>query len=225
MTTERDMKRKQSAQTCILSKRICYDDDPIIYRPVSFRITDSQNTEMFNHLRKYGYVVIDNVLDNTEVRVAQDLFWRFMHGLDMGINMTNPKTWHNWPGNSSNGIICDHGIGQSEFMWNIRVKVKNVFETLYFRNPDEPWNKQNRGLMTSFDGACAFRPSIVSNWKTKRGLYHVDKDQCIQGLVNLFDSDSETGGFVVLPKSHKRYDRNTFFLHPHVIIHITDIQN
>lgn len=64
-------------------------------------------------------------------------------------------------------------------------------------------------LLTSFDGCGAFRPPEVNaEWLTRGGWFHVDqngnikKDKCcIQGLLNLFPSGPEDGGFVVVPKS------------------------
>ena len=73
-------------------------------------------------------------------------------------------------------------------------------------------------LLTSFDGANAFRPwRLNKQWKTSGGWYHVDQNHllpdgsqrgkvCIQGLVTLLDASSDTGGLVVVPRSHKDHE-------------------
>eukprot|EP01052_Picozoa_sp_SAG31_P028996 SAG31_NODE_2845_length_5009_cov_1.983299_3_plen_237_part_00 len=66
------------------------------------------------------------------------------------------------------------------------------------------------------DGGNAFRPwRRHKEWLTEGGWYHVDQNArlpgqqgrvCVQGLVSLTVADEETGGLVVLPKSHVQHD-------------------
>jgi hypothetical protein len=72
------------------------------------------------------------------------------------------------PGSSDIGLLNDHGIGQSEFMWYIRgnPNVKKVFSYI--------WNSNE--LFTSFDGAGCYRNWYFNKkWKTKSGWYHCDQ--------------------------------------------------
>ncbi|CAF3110099.1 unnamed protein product [Rotaria sp. Silwood2] len=103
------------------------------------------------------------------------------------------------------GLVNDEGIGQSEFMWFLRgnPNIKKVFSHI--------WNSNE--LFVSFDGAGCFRNWHLNiKWKTSSSWYHCDQnpfkkpDRCsIQGLVSLTDSDESTGGFVVVPDSHKYF--------------------
>lgn len=82
--------------------------------------------------------------------------------------------------------------------------MKNVFARL--------WN--TRQLLVSFDGCGTFRDwRYNSTWKTKDGWEHVDQNPkikpsrcCIQGLVSLTDQNEQTGGLVVYPGTHFRFN-------------------
>lgn len=72
------------------------------------------------------------------------------------------------PGLPEVGIINDHGIGQSEFLWYIRgnPNIKKIFSSIW--NSDE--------LFVSFDGAGCYRNWHRNpQWKTESGWYHCDQ--------------------------------------------------
>lgn len=72
------------------------------------------------------------------------------------------------PGSPEVGIINDHGIGQSEFLWYIRANpnVKKIFSSI--------WNSNE--LCVSFDGAGCYRNwHRNAQWKTQSGWYHCDQ--------------------------------------------------
>lgn len=72
------------------------------------------------------------------------------------------------PGSFEIGIINDHGIGQSAFLWYIRgnPNVKKVFSSI--------WNSNE--LFTSYDGAGCYRNwHRNKEWKTESGWYHCDQ--------------------------------------------------
>jgi hypothetical protein len=97
-------------------------------------------------------------------------------------------------------------MGQSAFMWNIRSnrQVKRVYERM--------WNRSD--LLVSFEGCGIFRDwSYNERWKTENGWNHVDQNPnskpnrcCIQGFVSLTDQNESTGGLIVYPKSHLRFN-------------------
>jgi hypothetical protein len=109
------------------------------------------------------------------------------------------------PSFSTHGVISGNGIGQSDFLWNIRSnrQVKKVFSRI--------WNSQQ--LLVSFDGCGIFRDWRYNPlWKTTGGWNHVDQnpkekpDRCsIQGFVSLTDQSEKTGGLVVYPRTHLRF--------------------
>jgi len=109
------------------------------------------------------------------------------------------------PSFSTHGVINGSGIGQSDFLWNIRSnrQVKRVFAHI--------WNDQN--LLVSFDGCGVFRDWRYNpTWKTNGGWNHVDQnpklkpDQCcVQGFVSLTDQSEKTGGLIVYPGTNLRF--------------------
>lgn len=114
----------------------------------------------------------------------------------------NIKTWNVMPIDWSTGISTGYGSGQADFNWYIRTrpKVRAAYEKI--------WKTED--LIVSFDGFNLFRPwQLNEEWKTNNGWYHVDQTprkghtglQCIQGLVNLYDTTPETGGLTVVPDS------------------------
>ncbi|CAF1605803.1 unnamed protein product [Rotaria sp. Silwood1] len=122
------------------------------------------------------------------------------------IRRGQPETWSNpWLTSSTHGIINGYGIGQSDFLWNVRSnrQVKKVYSQI--------WNTEQ--LLVSFDGCGIFRDWHNNpEWKTRSGWYHVDQNPknkpdrcCIQGFVTLTDQNEKTGGLIVFPRSHLRF--------------------
>ncbi|CAJ1429042.1 unnamed protein product [Effrenium voratum] len=160
------------------------------------------------HLRDEGYVVFREALGPEEVEHATDLFWKYMGLSTQGkVCREDPLSWQspNWPGQCYNGLINSGGVGQSEFMWYVRTRqrVLEAFASL--------WQVEPADLLASFDGCCAFRPDARS--RTRGGWFHTDQNglttgsdfACAQGLVSLTHSDACTGGFAVIPRSHKHH--------------------
>lgn len=163
------------------------------------------------HLVNEGFVVIKGVTDDTQVKTAYDLLWEFLEDADVGqaVNRKDANTWwsgrdgHGWAGATDDGIIQGRGIGQSEVLWFLRglPPVRKVFSEL--------WGTEQ--LVSSFDGAGVFRPyGIHREFKiTKKNWYHLDQAHykrglhCVQGLITLKDATEETGGLVVVPRSHR----------------------
>jgi hypothetical protein len=108
---------------------------------------------------------------------------------------------------STHGVLNGNGIGQSDFLWNVRLnhQVKKVFARI--------WNTQQ--LLTSFDGSGVFRDWRYNpTWKTNGGWNHVDQNPkvkpdkcCIQGLVSLTDQNEKTGGLIVYPGTHLNFTK------------------
>ena len=77
-------------------------------------------------------------------------------------------------------------------------------------------------LITSYDGGNAFRPwEARPDWKTQGGWWHCDQNGtrparsglvCVQGLVLLTPANEYTGGFCVIPGSHRDHEA---FSHRH----------
>lgn len=109
------------------------------------------------------------------------------------------------PSFSTHGVISGSGVGQSEFLWNVRSneRVKKIFAHI--------WNTTQ--LLTSFDGCGIYRDWRYNpSWKTQGGWNHVDQNPikkqdrcCIQSLVSLTDQNEKTGGLIVYPKTHLNF--------------------
>ncbi|CAF0993225.1 unnamed protein product [Adineta ricciae] len=144
-----------------------------------------------DYLNENGYVVISDFLENVSNGTIQ---------------RHDPQTWsNNWPSFSTHGVVSGNGIGQSDFLWNIRSNpfIKQVFTQI--------WNDPQ--LLVSFDGCGIFRDwRYDSSWKTQGGWNHVDQNPkvkpdrcCIQGLISLTDQNETTGGLIVYPKTYLRF--------------------
>ena len=135
---------------------------------------DCNDPEMIDYLREHGYAVVKGVCCEKDILRARELYWKF---LKEQANMLpdNPTTWtdENFSkvGSIKTGIIFYRGIGQSDFLWFMRLLplVKIVFSKIY----------NTMDLISSFDGANMFRPwhspEADEYTKTEAGWYHVDQ--------------------------------------------------
>ena len=165
------------------------------------------------YLQEHGYVVIKGVASALEVEQGQAKLWDFLKGYGMLPDQVESWTDSNFlqVGSSRTGILSEKGINQSDFLWHARLlpKVKAAFAAIY----------KESNLISSFDGGNIFRPwhnrSIPDSEyiQTAHGWFHVDQGrdqrgmQCVQGLVSFKDADAHTGGFCVIPGSHKHHDK------------------
>jgi len=175
----------------------------------SFRF-EVDDPRAYEHFAEQGYVVIASALEGEETGRAVDLFWNWYETVTSGqVRRDSTESWGGsaWCGQKGNGITGFSGIGQSEFMWFVRTRprVLSAFARI--------WGvKEADDLLVSFDGCGTFRPPTVNpTWRTKGGWFHTDQNgcftgsdfKCAQGLVTLYDQDATTGGFAVIPGSHK----------------------
>ena len=169
----------------------------------------------YEYLEEHGFVVFSNVADNEELKELETLFWDMVTDRNIRIKEKDKTTWSNreWIGRLDVGTIPT--CGQSAFMWRSRVISKQVFVSLYTY-------LSNNGLIdiegvtseskfiSSFDGAGAIRDSSQIEWRGFQNWYHTDYDPIknpdvtlYQGFLNIYDCDETTGGFCVIPGSHK----------------------
>lgn len=192
---------------------------------------DQSETQAFlEHLDLHGYAIAGSVATKNDINRGKILLWDFLEGKggseegnDTGVRRDDVTTWGDyfdnesglgkyakrWPGDPQTGIISSNGIGHSPFMWHLRLLpgVSQTFSAI--------WNVPPQDLITSFDGANAFRPwKYNAQWKTESGWFHVDQnafnpgkeEKCsVQGLLTLTAADSSTGGLVIVPGSHKHF--------------------
>jgi len=171
----------------------------------------SGSDESIDYLDEHGYVIIKEALSKAEAKKTLDLLWDYLEDLGTGIDRSDPETWNDdrWPTCAHGGIMPSYGIGHSESQWFLRSipNVKKAFAKI--------WDTEE--LLTSFDAVSLWRPwNINPEWKTENGRswFHIDQHpisrpgkQCIQGLVNLLPTSKEVGGNVVIPGSHKFFEK------------------
>jgi ectoine hydroxylase-related dioxygenase (phytanoyl-CoA dioxygenase family) len=176
----------------------------------AYRFAFEDSNAWKTYLDENGFVVIKQVADTNHIAKATDLMWQFLEALETGIDRHNPNTWinNNWPMAFATGIISQHGIGQSDFMWYCRLipGIRRIFETI--------WDQKE--LLVSYDGAGIFRSPEYNKTKANGSWYHIDQNpthqpgRCaIQGALNLLPSSQKDGGFLVLPGSHRIFSAFT----------------
>lgn len=191
---------------------------------------DAADTKGYlDYLDEHGYCVIAEAADPSAVATGKRLLWDFLEsgdpdGRHLGdveteILRDDISTWGDdrWGCKVSmpeSGILGSGGIGHSAFLWHSRLQpaVRAVFSAI--------WGTES--LLTSFDGANAFRPWAENlHWITEGGWYHVDQGKtrpdkcCVQGVLQYTDATAASGGLVVIPGSHKDFlnvvERNSKF--------------
>jgi hypothetical protein len=172
-------------------------------------------------LDKHGFVVVSGVLNRTECKEAMELAWDWIEVASLSelqqetvelattppVSRKDPSTISSvhFPRAVEGGMMPFYGSGHSSFAWKIRshANVKTVFSSLH-ETPD---------LISSLDGIVMWRAG--REHVTDKGWFHLDQNpilkpgqECIQGLVNLMDSTPETGGNVMVAKSHRLFPQH-----------------
>lgn len=172
---------------------------------------DVNDLSFLEHLAEHGYAIVKDVASPSDRALAMEFLWQFLHE-NAGLDRSDPSSWsdENFErvGCIGTGIIDGAGIGQSDFLWHLRLlpSVQRAFARI--------WDTED--LITSFDAASVFRPwqhDQLGFTRTHGGWYHVDQGrgmpgslQSVQGLVSILDADASTGGLVVIPGSHKKHE-------------------
>ena len=149
--------------------------------------------EAMAYLQEEGYVVVKDILTQDECDEALELMWKEIEQ-DGDISRADPGTW--------GGNKFGNNWGHSDFLWHIRGKprVAKAWH-LWYRTED---------LLVSFDGASLYLPwGLNPEWNTPAMGLHTDQrnhegieDGYLQGLVNLIPTSANSGGNVIIPKSH-----------------------
>ena len=102
--------------------------------------------EMYAHLRTHGFVVVREVADAEAVKKGRALLWDFLEAhssrvledCNGSVDREDKETWwceRTWAPNAKDGIVYGLGIGQSEFMWHLRLlpRVRQAFAVVWER--------------------------------------------------------------------------------------------
>ena len=181
------------------------------------------------HLEEYGFCIFRSVLSATECAASLSQLWDFLECLGAGIDRSTSDTWGTEAAElvfTARGVIHPHGVIHSAATWGVRSApgVRKTFASV--------WGTED--LIASFDGLCVFRPWNVNRaWRTGGPWFHTDQPaflprasvtasgsggaaayegpsgfrrEYVQGFVNLIETTPASGGNVVVPKSHLRYE-------------------
>jgi ectoine hydroxylase-related dioxygenase (phytanoyl-CoA dioxygenase family) len=161
--------------------------------------------ELKRQLEHQGYCVIPEVLDEKQTHEFVEAFWDWLEGLGTGIKRGDWSTWtKERKPLQDRGIVKYPSLAHADFIWKMRChpNVRSIFAQL--------WNDVD--LLVGFCRACILPPASIASSHKKKDWFHVDQSSrrrgrhCIQGLVNLIDSDSSDAGLVVIPGSHFYHD-------------------
>ena len=77
-------------------------------------------------LDKFGYTIIPEVLNKSEIHTANEMLYGWLdHISDHKFVRNDTSTWGNIPGLSQgNGVLGGMGAGQTDFMWFVRTRPK-----------------------------------------------------------------------------------------------------
>ncbi len=121
--------------------------------PPRFSLDDPKaRVDMLAYLDVNGFAVISNAVPEASLDHLIALFWDYVESVTQGrCHRERPETWSDmyWPTPSSSGIFRLDGVGQSSFMWALRVlpRIRQFYE-LYYQGTIE--------FSTSLDGCGTF---------------------------------------------------------------------
>ena len=167
-----------------------------VLRPEIFEIKDTE--KWMKNLEEEGYVVISDILTESEMKKGMEIFIKDMKEISPNFNISKPGEMNidNCPVMYGKGMAVFNGWGQSDFMWHIRTNsnILSIFKTIY----------KSDDLVVSLDGFSMF---VSKDQKSKPWLHYDQNPKnniySIQGAYNYLPvSSSEDAGFVLVPKSH-----------------------
>ena len=118
------------------------------YSPQLFSIDDDINWK--SYLDRYGFVVINNILDNdTYTNILTQFYLDWAH-VAKNFDFHDKTTWtpENCPMMWDIGMITGYGLGHASFQWQLRTNPNIV----------EIWKRLHgtEDLVVSFDGFSVF---------------------------------------------------------------------
>lgn len=145
------------------------------------------------HLHRFGYTAIQDVLPFNVYNQVVDDFWTYLGSCNPKdpILRDVPESWsYDKVIPNSNGVFKTF-IGYEKFIWDVRINTVRPFQNI--------WGLYGkRDLVSSFDGGSLLIPTDKDKFKT---WLHFDQPRkyrdfcCVQGVMTLSDSFEDDGGF------------------------------
>lgn len=198
--------------------------------PMTAIINPKAKEYMKLHLKEHGFVVVTRVLTLDECNHGLQKAWDYIEAASAAeqycatlnhlpakqqqhqqedeesknfhtspIKRDDPSTYNlHFPSKVEGGILPFYGSGHTSFMWFLRAHpgVRTIFASIHDTSAEE--------LSTSLDGIIAWIEP-----PSDRGWFHLDQNptlkpgfESVQGLVNLLPVNEQTGGNVIIQKSH-----------------------
>lgn len=184
-------------------------DDDIISK-----ITVTSRGDIKQTLEIWGVCIVPNVVDHdTCDEIINGMIWNFefmTSKLPTPFIFENTETWETLElFEPLHNMLYQHwGIGQSQYIWdNVRSNpgVIDCFSNI--------WGSDR--LIVSFDGISLHLPGELSgkNHFQKNDWYHFDQSplrygfECVQGLINAFDTNEGDATLTVLTRSHLYFEQ------------------
>lgn len=148
--------------------------------------------DYIKQLQTKGYCVIPNVLSETQINHAKDLFYKWQKTIPNHDKIHNQIDPH--------GIYKYHNAGHQEHAWYIRTnpKVIEIFQNI--------WKTDD--LVVSFDGSCYISKDCQKQdniWTHTDQAPNSNGLQCYQGFVALTSNQERT--LVVYEESHLLHEQ------------------
>lgn len=166
-----------------------------------------EQSEALDTLKKYGVAIVPSVLSQEECEKGVADMWDWLGHIsqtwEKPIEKENKESWRGFKQlySKHSMLLQQWGIGHAQFVWDVRQnpKVVSVFADI--------WKTEK--LLTSFDGASIHLPPEITNlgWYRRTWL-HSDQSflrngfECVQGQVNLMDTNVGDATLCVLEGSH-----------------------
>lgn len=169
-----------------------------ILSPKIFTIHDTISWK--DYLDSEGFVVIYDILDKETKQSYETQFKTDWNSISPNFDFENKDTWtiENTPMMFGKGCAVFKGMGNSNFMWNLRLdkNIQKIFKDLHSTSE----------LVSSMDGCSVF----VSKKQKSKSWLHIDQNSenpvySIQGAYNFYPVGKEDAGFVVVPGSHRTF--------------------
>jgi ectoine hydroxylase-related dioxygenase (phytanoyl-CoA dioxygenase family) len=167
-------------------------------QPTLFKIGNTEGWK--SHLVEEGYAVIENILEKSRYEEVFKQFAADWKSVSPNFDFHDKSTWttDNSPMMWGKGMVYSSGLGQADFMWDLRTNERII----------EIWEQIHgtRELVVSYDGFSVF---LTREQKPKMWL-HVDQNQkdpiySIQGAYNFLPVGENDAGLIVVPRSHMTY--------------------